>query len=84
MAKRYSAPFLFSTQKRAKLEEKSHGEWVKFKDYEALRLAAIRVCVSDHPAQGADPAPEISHLWDLVGDFTDRDLAEAERQANEG
>lgn len=55
-----------------------------FSQYEELRLAAIRVCVSDHPAQGADPAPELSRLWDLVGDFTDADLVEAERQAKGG
>lgn len=43
--------------------------------YEELRFAAIRVCVSEHPA------PELSRLWDLVGDFTDADLIEAKRQA---
>lgn len=51
-------------------------------EFETLRLAAIRVCVSDHPAQCADPAPELERLWELVGDFTDRDLAEASRQAS--
>lgn len=50
-------------------------------DYEALRRAAIRVCVSEHPAQCADPAPEIAALWDLVGDFTDADLSPAEGDA---
>lgn len=52
-------------------------------EYETLRLAAIRVCVSEHPAQSADPAPELDMLWHLVGDFTDADLAEAKRQASE-
>lgn len=53
-----------------------------FDEYEALRLAAIRVCVSNHPAQGADPAPELSRLWDLVGDFSAADLAEAKRKSD--
>lgn len=48
--------------------------------YEKLRLAAILVCVSEHEAQCADPAPEISRLWDLVGDFTDEDLAAARKE----
>lgn len=50
-------------------------------EYEDLRLAAIRVCVSDHGPQCADPAPELQRLWDLVGDFTDKDLRDAEAQA---
>lgn len=51
-----------------------------YDEYERLRIAAIRVCVSEHPAQCADPAPEISALWDLVGDFTDADLAKAQEE----
>lgn len=51
--------------------------------YEELRLAAIRVCISEHGPQCADPAPELSRLWDLVGDFCGDDLAKAEQQAKE-
>lgn len=43
-----------------------------FADYEKLRLAAIRVCISENAPQ-CDPA--IDALWALVGDFTDADLA---------
>ncbi len=41
----------------------------------------VRVCISEHGAQCADPAPELSRLWDLVGVFNGNDIAEAERQA---
>ena len=54
-----------------------------FSDYEKLRMAAILVCVSDHPAQVADPAPELFTLWGLVGDFTSKDLEEAVAMFND-
>ena len=64
--KRYAAPFLFSTQKRARLEEKSHGDWVSYEDYAALEAQLAEA--QARPVGVEEAARVLLGAW-LVGAF---------------